>query len=231
MFKEQYKTFASNAAYAARMLHYYLMMNKLAADQETLKALDSNARFWMDYRYSALQTVVIFLGKIFGKDNRGQKVFSLPKAINAASGALNYFSRPALKERKLAIGTEFEGLDEYINQAHELTKEDIKLIKAEVKKAEKLWEKIEPLRNKIYAHEEMLTDEEKSALFAQVTYAELEDLVQILLNISHAFEQVELNGRKPKLHDNYIGPINVANEQMKKLLSTLVAGFKTTPNF
>ena len=149
------------------MLHYYLELGNRAAEQDALNALNKNARFWNDYNYAALKTVIIFLGKIFDPD---ANAFSLSKLFNSVKSNLSHFSRDSLKRRKVSIAVEFEGLDEYLADAHELGKEDTKLIKQQIREARIIWKKIEPLRNKIYAHDEMLPEEEKTALFANTTY-------------------------------------------------------------
>ena len=223
-FSEQYKAFSANVAFAARVLNYHLEIDKLAVDPTSLNALNTNARFWVDFKYCSLQTVIIFLGKIFDKD---QKTYSVSKLINSAFSNTTHFKKSALRERKIeAANGEFEGLEEYIEQAHELSKDDIKLIKAEVKKARILWSKFEPLRMKIFAHQEMITEEEKSELYRNALYEELQQLIQLLLNISHAFEQAEINGRKPELKNNYEGPINVAKREIKTLFHYLILGLK-----
>ena len=205
--------------FAARTLHYYFSIAKtISKDADAHQALLGNARFWSDYNYMTIQTTVIFLGKIFDPNS---KTYNLSKMINSASKAIPYFNREALRKRKTALGVETEIIDGYIPTAYELSKADIKAIKQEIKKANALWDKIEPFRNKIYAHSEILTSEERLELFGQVKYDDLKDLIQILLNISHALEQAELNGMKPDLAYNFEGPIRVAEGQIENLMASL----------
>jgi hypothetical protein len=203
-------------------LHCYLLLGKKASeDSKVYDALNCNARFWSDYNYIALQTVIIFLGKIF---DTNKKAHSLSKMLIAADKYIPYFGRLALRKRKLELAGEFDGLDGYVQNAHELSREDLIQIQAEVDKAKTLWKKVEPLRNSIFAHDEMLSQEQRLELFKQVKYSDLENLIQILLNLSHALEQAELNGRRPDFSSDYKGPINVAEKEVRNLSALLVGG-------
>lgn len=219
MYTEHYKAFAQNINFAARIMHYYLHLGAMAKDGgKNYKTLNKTARFWNDFNFVALQTVIIFLGKIFDNQNR---THNLTKLLEVLPQSLEHFNKDNLRKRKVQIGGKFEGLDEYIKEAYELTAEDIDAINIEAEKARTLWGKIEPLRHRFYAHHQMLTDQQRDALFKNVTYDELENLVQILLNISSALEQAEINGRKPDFNNDYRGPINLAEGEIDKLLNTL----------
>ena len=220
-YKCHFNAFEQNIKFAARILHYYLHMGSLAQlDTAEYKALNYNARFWNDFNFIALQTTIIFLGKIFDKDTRTHNIRALLKSLSLN---LKYFSKNSLRQRKINLGST-DGIDEYISNAHELDQSDIHDIHAEVDKAVMLWQKIQPLRHQVYAHNQMLSNEAKDALFKQVTYDDLEYLVQILLNVCFALEQAELNGRKPDFSDDHSGPINVADGQIIKLMKVLVNG-------
>ncbi|MBN8520548.1 MAG: hypothetical protein J0L77_01440 [Alphaproteobacteria bacterium] len=222
MYTEQYKTFQQNVVFAARTFHCYLIIGeKAATDKQVYNALNNNARFWSDYNYIALQTVIIFLGKIFDTDNNTRNITKMLKAV---IDDISYFNKFNLKERKLKLSGEFEGINEYINNAHELSREDIKEIKQRVKKARGQWNNVKPLRDKIYAHNQNLNEEERVELYKKVKYSDLKDILQILLNVAHSLEQAELNGRRPDFNYNYEGPIRVAEKEVDNLLMLLIKG-------
>lgn len=219
-YKKHYDAFAQNVAYAVRTWHHHVHLNNRAyEDKAILEALDKAARFWLDQRYSAVQTTVIFLGKIFDTDGDAHNV---DKTIRAAHEGKEHFSKTELSKRKIESGDEFDGLDEYIKNATEPESADLKAISTEVKKAKAIWERIKPLRNKIYAHNEILSDDERKALYEAVKNADINDILQILLNISNALWQIEFNGRKPDFSSNYTQPIEWAKDDIEKLIGSLL---------
>jgi len=221
-YKEHHKIFEQNVAFAARNIHYLLHISDRAKEDEAVfKALNKNARFWNDYNFNVIQTVIVFLGKIFDEDSR---TYNISRTLNLAKRNLNFFSKQSLRDRKIASAGEFEGLDEYVDGAHELSSEDIKTIKKAAKEARRLWENFKPLRDKFYAHSEILSQEDKEQLLQQAKYDDLRQIIQILLNITHAFEQAELNGRKPDLTQDYEGTIRYAQGEADRLIDTLIAG-------
>ncbi|MEZ0226893.1 MAG: hypothetical protein ACAH83_20235 [Alphaproteobacteria bacterium] len=215
-YTDQYKVFSENIVFAARALNYYLLIGKSASeDKKALDALNVTPRFWTDYNYMSVQTVIIFLGKIFDtrKDAHG-----IDKMLQSAEKNLHHFSKLALRERK----GDFSGIDEYISKAQELSIEDIRAMQQQADKAKVLWAKIQPLRNKVFAHnEQALTVEKRSDLYKQVKYSDLTEVVQILLNIYHGLEQAELNGRVPDFSKDYDGPKGVAEQQIADLILRL----------
>jgi len=223
MYTEHYKAFSQNINFAARILHYYLHLSAMVQKEtENYKALNETPRFWNDYNFIALQTVIIFLGKIFDSQ---KKTHNLTKLLDVLPQSLKHFSKANLKLRKIEFsGGGFNGLEQYIKDAHELTADDVELIKTEAQKATALWRKFKPLRHRFYAHNQMLTDDERDALFKSVTYDELEQLIQILLNISNILHQAEINGRKPDFEYDYSEPANTAENEVDKLLGTLING-------
>ena len=128
-YKKHYDEFAQNVAYAARTWHHHVHLNNRAAeDQVILAALDKAARYWLDQRYAAVQTTIIFLGKIFDNDGR---VHNVDKTLRAAHEEKEHFSKTELRKRKVESGGEFEGLDEYVQNATEPDSEDFKAISAD----------------------------------------------------------------------------------------------------
>jgi hypothetical protein len=220
MYENHYRAFSENITFAARILHYYLRMGFHAQENsEELKAINQSPRFWLDWNFMALQTVIIFLGKIFDGQSRTHNLTAL---LEALPNSMSHFSKEELRKRKIKAGlTDLEILDTYIADAHELDASDIIAINEQAEEAKKIWKKIYPLRNRFYAHHQMLTNEERDKLFRRVTYDELELIVQILLNISFALEQAEINGRKPDFDTDYEGPINRAEGEVDRMIQTL----------
>lgn len=219
-YKKHYDEFSQTVAYAARTWHHDVHLNYRAAeDPAILEALNKAPRYWLDQGYAAVQTTIIFLGKIFDNDGRAHNV---DKMLNAARDEKDHFSKTELRKRKVESGGEFEGLDEYIENATEPDSEDFKAIQAEVKKAKVIWERIKPLRDKIYAHNEIMSDAERKALYEAVKNDDITEILQILLNISEVFRQIEFNGLKPDFSSNCTRPIEWAIDDIEKLIASLL---------
>ena len=218
-YKKHYEAFAQNIAFAVRTWHHYVHLNNRAnEDPAILEALNKSSRYWLDQRYIAVQTTIIFLGKIFDNDAR---VYNIDKTLKAANDEKGHFSKPELRKRKVESGGEFDGIDEYIDNATELSADDLKIINTEVKKAKAIWELIKPLRDKIYAHNQMLSDVERKELYEAVKNGDINNILQILLNISEALWQAEFNGRKPDFSSNHMQPIEWAKKDIEELISSL----------
>jgi hypothetical protein len=219
-YKKHYVAFSQNIVYAARTWHHHVHLNNRAAeDPAILEALNKAPRYWLDQRYAAVQTTIIFLGKIFDNDARAHNV---DKTLKAAHDEKDHFSKPELRKRKVESGGEFEGLDEYVENATEPGSEDFKAISAEAKKAKVIWERIKPLRDKIYAHHEILSDAERKALYEAVKNDDITEILQILLNISEALWQIENNGRKPDFSSNCTQSIEWAKKDVEDLIASLL---------
>jgi hypothetical protein len=222
-YKKHYEQFSQNIAFAVRTWYHHVHLNNRAnEDTAILAALNKASRYWLDQRYSAVQTTIIFLGKIFDKDGRIYKVHNIDKTISAAGNEKEYFKKEELRKRKVESGGEFEGIDEYIENASELNSDDLKIIVAEVGKAKIIWERVRPLRDKIYAHNEMLSDAERKELYEAVKYADINDILQILLNVSDALWQAEFNGHKPDFSANHTQKIEWAKKDIEELIGSLL---------
>jgi hypothetical protein len=61
----------------------------------------------------------------------------------------------------------------------------------------------------------MLSDDERKKLYEAVKNADINALLQILLNVSNALWQAEFNGHKPDFSSNYTQPIEWAKKILK----------------
>jgi len=219
-YKARYKEFSQNVDYAARTWHHHVHLNNRAAeDERILAALNKAARFWLDSRYSAIQTTIIFLGKVFDPNSN---TFSFDTMLSSARKEPEHFSKEALRKRKIDNIGAFEGLDEYIKEASELNDEDIRSISKQAKKAKAIWARIKPLRDKVYAHSEILSDDERAGLYSPVKNGDITSVIQILLNISQALWQAEFNGRKPDFSKDHVDPINHARKNIESLIGSFL---------
>lgn len=219
-YKKHYQQFSQNVAFAIRTWHHHVHLNNRAnEDPLILAALQKSPRYWDDQRYIAVQTTIIFLGKIFDNDSR---VYNVDKTLRAANDEKKHFSKSELRKRKVESGIQFEGIDKYLENVAELSNEDLKVIGLELKKAKAIWERVKPLRDQVYAHNQMLSKDEQKEIYEAVKNSDINQILQILLNISDALWQAEYNGRKPDFSIDKTEAIDRAKEDIEKLICSLL---------
>ena len=218
-YKKQYEHFSQEVSFVARTWHHHLQIEQRAmVDNKFHAALNKAAQFWLDHRFMALQTTIIVLGRVFDKDSRAH---SLSKTLVAAKNELEHFEKSELRKRKIGIGETPNWLDAYLASAHELSADDLKNIRVEYNKANSFWKKLEPLRNKIFAHGEILSDAERSSIYASAKTEDITSILQILLNISEALWQAEVNGKKPDFASDQTRTIAWAKKDIQELGDSL----------
>lgn len=223
-YTKHFKVFSRNIEFVGRVFHYYQNLGgNVQSPSPEYNALNQNPYFWNDFNHMALQSVIIVLGKIFDLDSRS---YGLGKLVEALKNDLAHFSKSNLRKRKMETNGNAVWLDPFIVEAHELTIEDIVVIESQVNNANALWKTISPLRKKIYAHDDMLDDEQRNEIHAEVRHSDLKDLVRILINISNALWLAENNGDRPDFDVDYERPSRDAGAEIYKLLKILVDGTK-----
>jgi hypothetical protein len=220
---KHFEAFHNNANYAARVFQYYETIEKSNTHNSWEHvALNKSARYWLDWRYMALQTVIITLFKIFDTQSRTLNMRAMLKALPEN---LQFYSTAALIERRKQGGmTDPEMLVGVASRSHDLNAADLKRFEKQAEQAEELWKKFEPLRHRIYAHHQMLSDEDRDRLYSKTTYKNLRRVILILLSMANALQQSELNGTKPDFRRKYISPFSASEREAKKLLKTLTEG-------
>lgn len=226
-YKTHYKLFSDNIAFAARTWHHHVYLNNMAcSDTEILAALNKAPRYWLDQRYIAVKTTIIFLGKIFDSTRRA---YNVEKMLETAKNDKKHFSKPELRKRKIASSGAFDGIDDYVENATELNDEQYKALAGEVNKAKSIWKRIKPLRDNIYAHDGDIYDsngqpphERRKQLYTDIKNADTNDILQILLNVSNALQQMEDNGRAPDFSYDFTAPIDRAKKDIDELVDSLL---------
>ena len=219
-YKDQFKQFEINVNFAARTWHRQIQLDKEASEDDKLReALNKAAHFWDDQRFSVGLITIITLGNIFDLNGDSSSIYKL---LKAAQSDQQHFGKGELRKRKVARGCEFPELDDYVKNAFELDNVALKSISNEIKKAKKIWSRIEPLRNKIYAHNGLLSEEQRSELYSAVNISDINNILQILLNTSNALWQAEQNGHKPNFASDHTQPINWAKKDIEELKSSLL---------
>jgi hypothetical protein len=61
----------------------------------------------------------------------------------------------------------------------------------------KLWDKVKDVRNKLYAHQDVISSEKKSGILEKAKYDTFEKIILSLLTVEHILWEAFHNGRKP----------------------------------
>lgn len=211
-YEQEFKIFSSNINQAARAFYYHQelqrqiyndgikhqnMPNGYFQDSKLFQAVQENSQFWMDYKHCNIVFTVIVLGRIFDKDTKSQKSHHIERLIKFAKNS-ELFKNEKLRERKIkGSDNSHEWIDNYMKNTHELSQDNFKNISDYAKETREKWESVKDLRNKIYAHQDVIDDLKKSAIFEKSQYLVFEEIVQRLLTLENVFLEAFSNGRAP----------------------------------
>lgn len=219
-YEKEFEVFSTNINGASRAFYYHTIINEKAAkNEDMLRALNSAALFWDDYRYFSILSVIIILGRVFDKNKRSHR---LKKLIEDAR-ASKHFTKESLRERKLVdSGNHVEWLEGYIQNAHELGSGDFDEMEDFAKEITDLWEKMAKIRKKIFAHQDIMDESRKTTIVQTGKYKAIEQIIQKLLTLEHVLEQASLNGKKPDYTYRDTSNREAAEEEIDDIFSTLI---------
>jgi hypothetical protein len=196
LFKDELVIFRTEANSAAQFLYASLAVNALASEHpRVLKRLSVAPLFWNSAQASLQKSAIIAPGRIFDNDSLHNVSRLLKKAED-----LGIFSKEALGRRKQGTSASPpEWLEEYLTGAHELSAQDIRKLRNEVREWRRVYEtNYKPLRDKVYAHREFPNDaEELHALLASTRVEELERMCTFLISLQDALWELYENGMEP----------------------------------
>jgi hypothetical protein len=126
-------------------------INSTAANnRDILEKINRNAEFWQVTSFGLQNTLFIVLGRILDSD---PDVHSIHHVLNATLAHPEFFNHDALRARKLSVpGTEPNPpwLDDYVANAWEPTKEDLRVLKKAVAPHKNKFDATyKPIRNQI----------------------------------------------------------------------------------
>lgn len=234
-YEHEFEIFSSNINQAAYAFYYHIeLQRQIQKDglkhekkrdgyfqySKIFQGVSANAQFWNHYKYSSILTAIITVGRILDKPSTTHKIERL---ITAAESS-DLFTRKSLRERKMkGSDNAHDWIDSFMNNTYELCAEDFKKIHDFVEHTRKKWESIKDLRNKVYAHQEVMDNLKKTAIFQKSTYAAFEDIIKRLLKIEHIFWEAFNNGKKPDFRFQNKRIHRYTKKDIQSLLNTLAA--------
>lgn len=209
-FEREFNIFSSNINQAARSFYYHKEISRQVhedglrhkellgghfQDSRIFEAVNANAQFWNDHKKVTIMYTIVALGKVFDENKASHGVKRL---INLASKS-DGFTKEKLRARKIAGSTNSnEWIDAYMLDVVELETSDYRNFLRLAAQTRKLWKKnIKSLRNKIIAHQDVLSENKKMEILEKATYAVIENIIQKLLTVERIFFEAYHNGKKP----------------------------------
>jgi hypothetical protein len=172
-------------------------INDLAAsDKEVLEKLNRNPEFWRLNSFSLQTTLFIVLARILDSDGT---VHSIHHVLDATTAHPEFFSRGALRARKLAIPGgkwDLKLLEQYIQNAWEPSVRDLRAFKRALKPHKKKFDELyKPLRDQIFAHTVLKDPALIADLFNRALKSEIDKILCFLYNVISAIQDLAHNGR------------------------------------
>lgn len=232
-YEKEFKIFSSNVNHAARAFYYHReiskqvyedglrsqgVLNGRLDDSKLFQAVNANAQFWNDYEYTNIVYSIITLGRIFDSHENSHGLIRL---VNVAKRS-NLFSRDKLRERKIIASPDsHEWIDSYMGNISEISRAEYWSVLRYVGKTRNIWREVKGVRNKLYAHQAVISEEKKREIIEGATYSKLEDLISRLLTIENIFLQAFCNGYKPNLSYKNTGVLIGVRKDVADLLLRL----------
>ncbi|MGJ5814471.1 hypothetical protein [Paludibaculum fermentans] len=196
----------------------------VASDSDLAMRVNRHPDFWRITSFSLQNSLFIVLARILDSDPR---LHSIYQVLNATTAHPEFFSKAALRARKLAVpGTEPNPpwLDEYVENAWEPTVRDLRALRKALGPHKTKFEEIyKPIRNQI-AHIIFKDDQSIEALYRKTLKADIDEILCFLHNVLRAIWFLAYNAEPPNLHgDNYgyFGRVRAITGDTEEMLRTL----------
>ena len=175
-----------------------------AADRKISQRLNRHPDFWRVTSFGLQNSLFIVLARILDSD---PKVHSIYQVLNATTAHPEFFSKAALRARKLSIpGTEPDPpwLDEYVQDAWVPTVQDLRGLKKALAPHKAKFEDIyKPIRNQI-AYIIFKEEQSVASLYSRTLKADIDEILCFLHGVIRAIWEMAYNAAEPKLNgDNY----------------------------
>jgi hypothetical protein len=136
----------------------------------------------------------VALGRVFDQDSE----HNLDHLMDVAASDLSIFSKAALRLRKEEANISKQQAAAFVENAHELTAADIRLLKGQIRAKRGIYEaRYREIRNKVFAHNAVPDVADVSKLFAKTNVNEMKGIFGFLHALQGALDQLFLNGRRP----------------------------------
>lgn len=219
-----------NAAMVSCYTHRALN-DAAAADRRISQRINRHPDFWRVTSFGLQNSLFIVLARILDSD---PKLHSIYQVLNATTAHPEFFSKAALRARKLSIpGTEPNPpwLDDYVQNAWEPSVQDLRGLKKALGPHKTKFDDIyKPIRNQI-AHIIFKDEQSIASLYSRTLKVEIDEILCFLHSLTRAIWEMAYNAAEPNLSgDNYGYSARVAEitKEIEELLSELPVGSSRT---
>jgi hypothetical protein len=198
-FEEELDIFRKEASAATQFFYSWLAVHATLGEySQVLNTLNKAPLFWATALGALQQSTFIVLGRIFDRDPRSHGVYKL---LRLAQNNPEMFHKDALGERKQrASANASEWLADYLHSKHDLTRADFRRLRAHTNKWHRVYKQAyEPIRNRVFAHNEITSPEARAQLFAKTNVREIQRLMMFLRQLHEGLWEFFNNGYKPIL--------------------------------
>lgn len=230
-YEKEFEIFSRNVNQAARSFYYHQEIKKQIYDDcqkqengyfqysELYQVINTNAQFWNDYEYSSLSYAIITLGRIFDKNKKSHGIRRLVKLAKQS----NSFTTQKLRERKIKSSDNAkEWIDNYMYDKQDISSSEYFQLLRYIVETTQLWKQVKAVRNKFYAHQDVITDVSKQGILKKAKYNVFEDVIERLLTIEHVYWHAFFNGAPPNLKYKNDQVFNSSKQEVTKLLAQLL---------
>jgi hypothetical protein len=182
---------------ALAVFHTYEEILRLGSEDAVFRAFNANAMFWNVQKVSLQTTIFVALNRVFEID---ANVLSIHRLLNETLAHPEFFSKDALRRRKIALKIEEEYLDALIDGAWApADASELRYLKKSLQPHFcKFTEIYQPIRHWYYAHRLLQTDKPVAELFSLTNRSELAQILDFLHELVEGIWHLYQNGVKPE---------------------------------
>jgi len=197
-FEKELEIFRTEEETAQQYFFSYLSIRNLAAkNHDVLKMMNTAPLFWITAHHAMLLSAFVALGRIFDKNSR----HNIDRLISVASKNLGLFSKGSLQARKQSDGLPQQQAANYVADAHELTAPDLRMLRKEIARWRRIYEKrYRDVRDKVFAHKGLSHLTQVNELLAKTNVDEMKALFAFMSALYSALWEQFHNGLRPLLH-------------------------------
>lgn len=199
-FTRELEVFGNEAGEAIQFFYTWLTVhNVMGRDEEVLARLNEATLFWHSVLSGLLTATFITLGRVFDKDRRTHNAYRLLRLAEEHHETI--FSKNALASRKRKSSASADRwLNGYLEGAYVPKAGDFKRLRGHVDKRGKTYNsRYRSLRNRVFAHRDVMDLAAMKALFADTNKREMQQLLVFPSRLHKALWNLLNNGKKPVL--------------------------------
>jgi AbiU2 len=206
------------------VFHTYEEIIRLGSEAAVFRAFNANAMFWNVQKVSLQTTIFVALNRLFETD---PNALSIHRLLNETLAHPEFFSKDALRKRKIDLKLAPEYLDALIDGAWApVDASELRYLKKELKPhSRKFTEIYQPIRHTYYAHRLLQTDKPVAELFSLTNRNELGQILNFLHELVEGIWHLYQNGVKPKFGRQRVAHDSNATRSARKVINK-VAGLQ-----